>query len=167
MSSGPDPEGARRAGSLGMGVARSASIRAANEFRYPARGALTYYSRRLRALTRCETRVGPRRGLAHSRDRFHTEVTVTSKLAAVPSIVIGLLVFVDPAHASTSGARVRYAWTVDAPVVATGAALLVTGNAIHTDTAVVPPQGLDVDDIHLAIDRHAVHDVDEQADSRS
>jgi len=92
---------------------------------------------------------------------------VTSKLVAVSSLVIGVLLSADPARASSSGARVRYAWTVDVPIAVSGVALLVTGNAIHTDMVVVPPEGLDVDDIHWELDRRAVHDVDEHADPRS
>src|SRR5262249_46201132 len=108
-----------------------------------------------------------RRSSAPCSDRLQKEVAVVSTRGALPGIALGVLLLSEPAHASGSGARVRYAWTVDVPIAASAGALLVTGTQIHTAKLVVPPGGLDVGDIHWEVDRHAVHDVDPHADSRS
>jgi membrane-associated phospholipid phosphatase len=61
----------------------------------------------------------------------------------------------------------EFRWSLDAPLLATGATLLGVASQLHVTRQIVPPQGLDRSTIHWSLDRDVIGQRSERADRES
>ena len=88
------------------------------------------------------------------------------------SVVLLLhLAFAPQAHAQGDGQGVSFRpelqRTVDAPLFASGAVLLVVGSSLHVTNQLVPPEGLTPDGIRWSADRDVIGNLSERANGQS